>query len=101
MSYLHNSSSLEQRQESDNLKINSCKQKGITLVQIPYWWDRKLQSLAATINFLRPDLLTSISITSTPISTVEPSNRINSNDIISSSNWGEVHAPMKWFVLIL
>ena len=31
---------------------------GITLVEVPYWWDRKLSSLAATVYNIRPDLFT-------------------------------------------
>jgi hypothetical protein len=29
---------------------------GVTFIEIPYWWDRKLESLAATIYTYRPDL---------------------------------------------
>ena len=30
--------------------------KGITLIDIPYWWDRGVESLAMTIYNARPDL---------------------------------------------
>jgi ATP-dependent DNA ligase len=30
---------------------------GITLIQVPYWWNKKRDSLAATIHDKRPDLL--------------------------------------------
>jgi hypothetical protein len=29
---------------------------GITLIPIPYWWDKTLPSLAATIHYYRPDI---------------------------------------------
>jgi hypothetical protein len=32
--------------------------KGITLIEVPYWWDRKSESLAATIYSQRPELFT-------------------------------------------
>ena len=30
--------------------------KGITLIEVPYWWDRKYESLQATVYSQRPDL---------------------------------------------
>ena len=33
-----------------------CKEAGISLVEVPYWWDRTADSLAATIYSHRPDL---------------------------------------------
>ena len=29
---------------------------GITLIEVPYWWDRDITSLAATVYNSRPDL---------------------------------------------
>lgn len=40
----------------DKEKKAACKEKGITLVEVPYWWDMKKQSLGATVNKLRPEL---------------------------------------------
>ena len=33
------------------------EQQGITLVSVPYWWDRSVHSLAASILQIRPDVL--------------------------------------------
>jgi hypothetical protein len=33
-----------------------CKQLGITLIEIPYWWDSTLSSLILTIQKHRPDI---------------------------------------------
>ena len=30
--------------------------KGITLIEVPYWWDRTYDSLASTVYNKRPDL---------------------------------------------
>jgi hypothetical protein len=30
---------------------------GVTLIAVPFWWDKSLPSLAATIRLYRPDLL--------------------------------------------
>jgi hypothetical protein len=57
----------------DKRKSEICKEKGklaeplplklgITLIEIPYWWDRKIDSLAATIYSQRPDVLADIPI---------------------------------------
>lgn len=45
------------QRERDNEKRLACEMKGITLVEIPYWWDREKSSLVATIQGKRPDLL--------------------------------------------
>jgi len=43
-------------QRRDRQKLRLCKLKGITLVYVPYWWDRTESSLRATIAQQRPDL---------------------------------------------
>lgn len=30
--------------------------EGVTLIQVPYWWDKSVASLAATILKYRPDI---------------------------------------------
>ena len=51
---------LKKREMCKNLGIKvgflSLKNKGITLIEIPYWWNRKISSLAATIYNSRPDM---------------------------------------------
>jgi hypothetical protein len=49
---------LWQRKRQDEEKKELCKEKGITLIDIPYWWDRKLNSLAETIRQQRFNILT-------------------------------------------
>lgn len=44
-------------QERDIQKHLACTQKGITLIEIPYWWDNSKDSLAATINLHQPGLI--------------------------------------------
>jgi DNA ligase-1 len=44
------------RLERDEEKEAACKAKGITLITVPFWWDREHDSLAATIFEKRPDL---------------------------------------------
>jgi hypothetical protein len=49
----------EVQQQLDKQKLWLCKSHGITLIAIPYWWDRTLASLAATVHMHRPDLVSS------------------------------------------
>jgi ATP-dependent DNA ligase len=68
---MHNVSSFEERKLLDQYKNRICKENGIlnnflgslkkigiTLIEVPYWWDRKYESLASTIYSQRPDLFT-------------------------------------------
>ena len=41
------------------------------MIEIPYWWDRKYESLQASIYSQRPDLFAE-KPKGTPISTIEP-----------------------------
>eukprot|EP01118_Nematostelium_gracile_P001159 TRINITY_DN1119_c0_g3_i1.p1 TRINITY_DN1119_c0_g3~~TRINITY_DN1119_c0_g3_i1.p1 ORF type:complete len:421 (+),score=92.33 TRINITY_DN1119_c0_g3_i1:78-1340(+) len=43
----------------DQLKRDMCQQKGITLVEIPYWWDFQLESLIGTIKKKKQRSITS------------------------------------------
>lgn len=42
---------------SDEDKREQCAMNGITLIEVPYWWDFKKESLMATIHQLRQDLV--------------------------------------------
>jgi len=45
------------RQQNDFQKKNACKEREITLVEIPYWWEQTVKSLVATVRNFRPELL--------------------------------------------
>eukprot|EP01125_Pyxidicula_operculata_P013676 TRINITY_DN4544_c0_g1_i1.p1 TRINITY_DN4544_c0_g1~~TRINITY_DN4544_c0_g1_i1.p1 ORF type:complete len:657 (+),score=99.41 TRINITY_DN4544_c0_g1_i1:645-2615(+) len=61
------SSSLELYTHRDKQKQELCDLNGITLLQVPYWWNGDLQSLAATISIIRPDLVDPKKVSSIPI----------------------------------
>jgi hypothetical protein len=45
-------------------------QLGITLIEVPYWWDGKKESLAATIHHFRSDIISQqdpLLLTASPI----------------------------------
>jgi hypothetical protein len=48
--------SSEIRQRRDQSKRKFASQLGITLISIPFWWDRSSNSLVSTIQYYRPDL---------------------------------------------
>jgi len=45
------------QQKRDEEKRLECEKNQITLIEIPYWWDGKEQSLRATIHKERPDII--------------------------------------------
>ncbi len=49
----HDSAHIQQR---DAFKISVCQQNGITLMVVPYWWDKKEESLAQSLHKCRPDI---------------------------------------------
>jgi hypothetical protein len=48
---------LGRRQKNDKHKVAVSADMGITVIQIPFWWDKSPQSLISTIKMQRPDLL--------------------------------------------
>lgn len=42
----------------DKEKTLGCKEKGIRLVEIPYWWDNSQESLKELVRACAPDLVT-------------------------------------------
>ncbi len=47
---------LEKVQQNDQVKRQICDNNGITLLVIPYWWDKTKESLAQTLHAVRPDI---------------------------------------------
>eukprot|EP01027_Heterolobosea_sp_BB2_P011382 GEZU01016563.1.p1 GENE.GEZU01016563.1~~GEZU01016563.1.p1 ORF type:complete len:107 (-),score=30.95 GEZU01016563.1:20-340(-) len=43
-------------QHRDTEKAAACKRAQITLIIVPYWWDRSVSALASAIRNARPDL---------------------------------------------
>jgi hypothetical protein len=49
------------QQLRDTEKYRACKERGITLIPIPFWWDETEKSLAATLHKHRPALQLTLS----------------------------------------
>ena len=94
---------MEHRISQDNFKENSCKSLGISLVKIPYWWDRKVSSLAATLCAVRPDLF-DIPVVGDVIPISEPSitskavveHKTARKRIMTATVWEEGKDPTGW-----
>jgi hypothetical protein len=70
------SKTTEEMQNRDKQKADACAENGITLVEIPYWWDRTARSLAATIYQKAPQIFKEEPY-GTPIPEVEPPPRVS------------------------
>eukprot|EP01114_Cavostelium_apophysatum_P021704 TRINITY_DN7644_c0_g1_i1.p1 TRINITY_DN7644_c0_g1~~TRINITY_DN7644_c0_g1_i1.p1 ORF type:complete len:421 (-),score=51.35 TRINITY_DN7644_c0_g1_i1:63-1325(-) len=74
-------STSEEQRKKDEIKRQACRQAGVTLIEIPFWWDETLGSLAATIRSQIPrtaENMTSLveSTTAEPIPATLPMNYI-------------------------
>ncbi len=59
-------------QRQDQQKRSMCDAAGITLIVIPYWWNKKMETVAQTIQLARPDIvLPTHLLTGSAISTTE------------------------------
>jgi len=87
------------RRRKDQEKISVCNQHGITLIEIPFWWDERKKSLIGTIVRHRPDLC-SMELGMIPEATIHsipenaPSSILSRNEVASvqpvyqhSVNW--------------
>jgi hypothetical protein len=56
-----------ERQRVDKIKIEEAAEEGITVIHVPFWWNRSLASLAATIQSKRPEITFRIPVNELPI----------------------------------
>jgi hypothetical protein len=76
-----------------------CKNKGITLIEIPYWWDRSTSSLFNSVILARPDLSSIISWkpeSSEPIPQSMPSVDYSLNPWMIAEEWNSQIDPQGW-----
>ncbi len=55
-SYLHSHGDPKIVQQRDIIKRAKCKEFGITLITIPYWWNDSIEGIAHAIHLTRPDI---------------------------------------------
>jgi hypothetical protein len=87
-----------ERQRADQIKRKFAKQLGITLISIPFWWDKSPQSLAATIRSIRPDIHFENVESSNPIPGEIPRTLRDRLKYIpnASKEWNEKMDPTGW-----
>ena len=90
----------------DETKIIKTKEIGISLIHVPYWWDKKISSLRATIATIRPDVIekqvknTDIPIPTEPLT--ERGERISrkknliKSKLMLSTDWNREDDPTGW-----
>jgi hypothetical protein len=106
--------SVEERKLRDNLKAQICKNHGntlilidfltfylgVTLIEVPYWWDRKKASLEATIHSHRPDLFSQSppgkEIAVTPPNTTQRRSLKATKQLMTATLWEEEKDPTGW-----
>lgn len=54
---VHYYGSASYRAELDQEKRLACYKEGITLIEIPFWWDGQSESLSATVHQVLPSLV--------------------------------------------
>jgi hypothetical protein len=82
---------LKMRQDRDKVKREICAKEGITLIEIPFWWDNSEQSLIATLQQYRPELLTDRE-SSFPIPSEIPPRLAT----MRHDNYDTLNLPVKW-----
>jgi hypothetical protein len=71
---------------------------GITLIPIPFWWDKSPQSLAATIRSIRPDINFTNTSLGSPIPLGMPHKLQHQFKYVpnASKEWNEKIDPTGW-----
>lgn len=60
------------------MKSSLCNTLGVTLLIIPFWWDKQIESVAKTIHLARPDIPLSPSfLTGSAIPSEMPPQKLN------------------------
>eukprot|EP01027_Heterolobosea_sp_BB2_P007423 GEZU01011052.1.p2 GENE.GEZU01011052.1~~GEZU01011052.1.p2 ORF type:complete len:114 (-),score=22.70 GEZU01011052.1:113-454(-) len=57
---------------NDKEKLAACERAGITLIEVPYWWDNTAASIIASIHSVRPDLVSEPPSGASPIPSEPP-----------------------------
>jgi len=87
-------------EERDQEKRKMCSKFNITLIEIPYWWDEKKESLMATINQIRSGLV-NLPKDVKPIPLIQPKKKGKPNDIsellMLAKIWKE-EDPTGWWI---
>ena len=85
------------KQRTDKIKKNLCSTFGITLVEVPYWWNTKIESLMATIQHARPDVIQEpVSYEPIPLLNLNPSTHIT-HPLVDELEWNATLNINGWY----
>eukprot|EP01124_Arcella_intermedia_P021968 TRINITY_DN3174_c0_g1_i5.p1 TRINITY_DN3174_c0_g1~~TRINITY_DN3174_c0_g1_i5.p1 ORF type:complete len:431 (+),score=96.59 TRINITY_DN3174_c0_g1_i5:19-1311(+) len=84
--------------DRDMRKKQRCAEEGITLLTIPYWWDRKKESLTATLHLFRPDIFPESQHDPIPLSPPEGSVGHIKSVMMIPKEWNGEQDPSGWFI---
>jgi hypothetical protein len=103
--------SVHMYKDRDQEKRDACSTGGITLIEVPYWWDNTKETLAASIHLKRPGISTirSIvtclelnleSVASQPIPLKEPSkiSYTSHRSLSTEMEWPTNQDPSGWWM---
>jgi len=82
---------LQSQKLRDLQKRNTCEQLGISLIQLPFWWDLKADTLTSLVHQIRPDLVCSGSL-SALLQPPIPGNVMLRVGFLSAQQWIDVPA---------
>jgi len=92
---------LPMQQMRDEEKREACMKAGITLIEVPFWWDFKKESLASTIHQIRHDIIMNIP-SAAPIPQELPENlrkeKSNNLPLSLADNWNHTEDLNGWLV---
>lgn len=83
--------------QRDKEKRDECKRREITLIEVPYWWDAKAESLLATIHKHRPDLIPAAMGTPIPASPPRAESPKSMPPIFRADMWDGSQDLTDWF----
>jgi hypothetical protein len=99
----HYYGSPEKIKKLDKEKKEACAEAGITLIDVPYWWDGQIPSLQATILQHRPDVLATKGAGS-PIPNEPPKLRVDLRRKYlpaAMEDWNMNDDPSGWYVSVI
>jgi hypothetical protein len=89
----------QEQQTRDKLKKDVCERSGITLIEIPFWWDEQQPSLLATIKKYRPELVPQ-TVDALPISEEMPEKFLKDKSVATGMSLLRIHLILEGSAII-